>query len=259
MRIWILSDLHRDVGAPPWEPRSIPAADVAVVAGDICEGLPEAVEWAAGALGRHMPVILVPGNHSFYRRTHGEEIARGRAAAAAAGVHLLEDEAVTLGGVRFCGTTLWTDYALDGVEHRAAAMAAARHGLNDHRRITWSTRPEWRRFRPQEALALHEASLRFLEAALDASGDGLPRVAVTHHGPAPASVAPAFAGDPLNPAFVSDLRPLIAARRPALWIHGHVHASRDYRLGETRVICNPLGYGSENPAFQADLVVEVGA
>ncbi|AWN42581.1 metallophosphoesterase [Methylobacterium durans] len=259
MRIWLLSDLHRDVGGAPWDPVTVPVADVAVVAGDVCEGLPEAVHWAAEAIGPHMPVVMVPGNHSFYRRTHGEELDRGRAAAAAAGMHLLEDAVVTLGGVRFCGTTLWTDYALDGIERRAAAMETARRGLNDHRRITWTKQPEWRRFRPQEALGLHKASRAYLDAALGENPDGLPQVVVTHHGPAPASVAPAFAGDPLNPAFVSDLSPLIEAHRPALWLHGHVHASRDYVVGATRVVCNPKGYGSENPGFSPDLVIEVGA
>lgn len=258
MRIWILSDLHLGVGGPPWRPARIPAAEVAVVAGDVCEGLTAAVGWAAQTIGRHMPVVLVPGNHEFYRRSHGEELARGRAAAQAAGVHLLEDAAVTLGGVRFCGATLWTDYALDGVHRQAAAMDAARRGLNDHRLIGWPG-PPGRRFRPEEALGLHGASRAFLDACLGANPGGLPQVVVTHHGPTPASLDPAFVGDPLNPAFASDLTALVAARRPALWVHGHVHASRDYRHGHTRVVCNPHGYGSENPAFREDLVVEVGS
>ncbi len=254
MRIWILSDLHLDAGRP-WSPPRIPEADVAVVAGDVCEGLPAAVRWSADAIGRHMAVVLVAGNHEYYRGQHGEELAAGRAAADSLGVHLLEDAAVVIDGVRFCGATLWTDYALEGTERRAAAMDAARRGLNDHRVIGWSRQPP-RRFGPEEALALHEASRAFLDRAL-AEG-GLPQVVVTHHGPAPRSVAPAFAGDPLNPAFVSDLGGLIEARRPALWVHGHVHATRDYRQGSTRVLCNPHGYGSENPTFQEDLVVEVG-
>lgn len=39
MRLWILSDLHIDVGKP-WEPPAIPQADIAVVAGDVREGIP---------------------------------------------------------------------------------------------------------------------------------------------------------------------------------------------------------------------------
>ena len=59
-------------------------------------------------------------------------------------------------------------------------------------------------------------------------------------------------------AFVSDLSALIEAHRPALWVHGHVHNSSDYRIGDTRIVCNPHGYGNENPDFDGALVVEVG-
>ena len=60
-------------------------------------------------------------------------------------------------------------------------------------------------------------------------------------------------------AFVSDLEDLILATHPTLWVHGHVHNSCDYRVGATRVLCNPHGYGSENPTFDGALVVEVGS
>lgn len=259
MRIWILSDLHLDIGRKPWSPPDIPDADVAVIAGDVCQGLPEAIGWAARTIGPHMPVVMTAGNHEFYNRVHDIELARGREAAAAAGVHFLEDGVVELNGVHFSGSTLWTDYALDGVGRRAVAMEAARRGLNDHRRITATLHPEWRRFRPEEALSIHRASRRFLDGALDGDANGSPHVVVTHHGPAPASVHPAFEGDPLNPAFVSDLRELIEARRPALWVHGHVHANRDHTVGTTRIVCNPHGYPSENPGFRDDLVIEVGS
>jgi hypothetical protein len=46
--------------------------------------------------------------------------------------------------------------------------------------------------------------------------------------------------------------------RAALWIHGHVHTAQDYRLGETRVLCNPRGYPVENnTGFQGGLVVSL--
>jgi predicted phosphodiesterase len=52
---------------------------------------------------------------------------------------------------------------------------------------------------------------------------------------------------------------LVARSGAALWIHGHTHVSQDYRIGNTRVICNPRGYaGYElNPAFDPRLIIEV--
>ncbi len=81
---------------------------------------------------------------------------------------------------------------------------------------------------------------------------------VTHPAPNPGSVHPRYAVDLLSAAFVSDLSKLIEGRRPALWIHGHVHSSFDHRVGPTRVICNPHGYGRyENRAFNPALVVDI--
>ena len=45
---------------------------------------------------------------------------------------------------------------------------------------------------------------------------------------------------------------------PDVWVHGHVHHSVGYVLGETQVLCNPRGYADENPAFDPALVIEVG-
>jgi len=43
-----------------------------------------------------------------------------------------------------------------------------------------------------------------------------------------------------------------------LWVHGHMHISRDYFIGKTHILCNPRGYTDEpNPDFKADLVIEI--
>ena len=58
-------------------------------------------------------------------------------------------------------------------------------------------------------------------------------------------------------AYAFQLLVRFAAGRPDLWLHGHVHARRDHRIGPTRILCNPLGYDGENPAFDPACVVEV--
>lgn len=54
---------------------------------------------------------------------------------------------------------------------------------------------------------------------------------------------------------------MIDRRQPELWIHGHVHQPFDYGVeplegAPTRIVCNPRDYLDENPAFNAQLVVE---
>jgi hypothetical protein len=83
---------------------------------------------------------------------------------------------------------------------------------------------------------------------------------VTHHSPSFRSVPARFARDPLSAAYSSHLDDLVERSGAAIWVHGHTHDSFDYKIGGTRVICNPRGYFGRvlNPKFNPRLVIEVG-
>jgi hypothetical protein len=61
---------------------------------------------------------------------------------------------------------------------------------------------------------------------------------------------------PRRHVVASELSTLVDAAQPALWVHGHIHEQRDYRLGPTRVVCNPRGT-RDGHGFDPELVVEV--
>jgi len=255
MRIQIFSDLHCDVY--PIKPITIvPGVDLVIVAGDVCEGVLRAFEHLRRIVPIDIPIVMVLGNHEFYRRFIPDELALAFSHADAFNLRVLSDTAVELGGVRFVGATLWTDYRIFGEANQTAVMNACAKGMNDHRLIGWQKRP-WLRFRPQEAARLHHQSRAYLKDVLSKPFDG-PSVMVTHTAVHRNSMLPRFATDPITGAFVSDLEDLLLTTSPALAVHGHVHNSCDYRVGQTRVLCNPHGYGTENPNFDGALVVEVG-
>ncbi|RWL85663.1 MAG: phosphatase [Mesorhizobium sp.] len=254
MRIWLLSDLHLEF-ADLRQPLVIPDADVCVVAGDLCRVPANGVRWLAENIARAMPCVYVAGNHEFYKGAIKEGLDDGRAAAARfPDVHFLENELVVVDGVRFIGATLWTDYRVEG--HHRLAMSHARERMNDYRAIDLQKNP-WRRFVPEAACRMHFESRQFIEAALRA--DNSPTVMVTHHLPHPRSIPERFKGDLLNAAYASDLAELIELGRPALWMHGHTHDSCDYRVSDTRIVCNPRGYEDENSEFDLAFVVQVGS
>ena len=261
MRLWVLSDLHFEFDRPLHKGRAqvCPEADVCVVAGDVLNGCGNSIRWLHDNVSPAMPVIFVAGNHEFYDNSVLEGVEWGRVhAAECPGVHFLENNIAVIGGVRFLGCTLWTDYALDGKgrQERAWAMANAEGRLNDHRVIAWRTLPRYEAFTPLRALELHERSRAFLSQELAKPFDG-PTVVVTHHAPHVRSVHPRWKGSSLNPAFTSDLSELVELYRPQLWVHGHTHDSFDYVVRDTRVVCNPRGYGNENPIFDPLKIVEV--
>lgn len=262
MKIWVLSDLHltsfeRTLHTLPEVIPAIPDADLAVIAGDVGDGVESSAAWLAEHIRPHMPVVWTLGNHEFYGGWFraSRELARRRSADL--GITLLDDDVAIIDGVRFCGSTLWTDYDLysNGDEAiRRQHMVYARHYLNDHRHIDLEA-GKMDRFLPAHAREQHLQSRAWLERVLGEpfAGD---TVVLTHHAPSSKSVAPLYRGDPLTPAFVSNLDELIVRHQPRYWIHGHTHSSFNYRIGRTRILCNPRGYGRENlSGFQRGLVL----
>lgn len=256
LRVQIVSDLHVDV-ADTDRLRLAPGTDILVVAGDTCAGTVEGFAHLRGVVPRPTQIVVVAGNHEFYGKVHTAELARARAAAPDFGITFLEDEVAVIGGARFLGCTLWTDYRLFGDRHRVVAMAVARRGLNDHSAIAWRDAPAWRYFRPEEAADLHAASRDFLAGALAQPFPG-PTVVVSHHAPHPAGIAPRYGRDPLSAAFASDLTEMITAGAPDLWLFGHTHHPVDRMIGRTRLVANPHGYGDEcRTTFDPARVIDI--
>lgn len=71
-------------------------------------------------------------------------------------------------------------------------------------------------------------------------------IVMTHHLPSEKCVASIYAMEPTNRWFVGDCEDVILAKSPRAWIFGHTHMPFDFQLGNTRMVCNPLGYPGEN-------------
>ncbi len=253
-RLWIFSDLHQDWADNAWDPTAhAPAFDVAVAAGDVHSPLTQAIDW----LGDHFagtPVLYVPGNHCFWwdrgddRYTHDDQIARGRDLAVRRGIYLLSDDALTLGNVRYLGSTLWSDLRW-GTWSATHGARTAQKGMNDYRRIRRRRSGHHKYVRPSDTVAWHRASRAWLDDKLGLPFAG-PTVVVTHHAPHQMSLpSPDF---DLAHCYASDLSRLIEDRQPNLWVHGHLHSRSDYRIGATRIVCNARGHIEEDSAKDFD-------
>jgi predicted phosphodiesterase len=252
MKLNVLSDLHLSQGELA-HPQT--DADIVILAGDIARP-EEAVAWAAAF---DKPVLYVAGNHEFYGGSIEGTVPRLKQLCRDTNVRVLDDEAVVIGGVRFLGSTLWTDMRLfgDGAASVAAADAAQRF-MRDYTRIHIDEAGE-RPFSPDHARVLFDRHSAWLARELEKPHDGH-TVVITHHAPSPLSIHPRFTGSPINACFVSNAEHLLGRERVQLWIHGHTHDSFDYLCHGTRVVCNPRGYArnavNENPVFEPGFVVE---
>lgn len=263
MKLQLASDLHLEFieGSHPGELLVRPAegAEVLVLAGDIANGT-DVVRLFAN-WPQDVDIVYIMGNHEAYGRDW-EQVRRDLATAChGTRIHFLDNSAAVIRGVRFLGTTLWTDMRIDGFP-MDVAMRRVRASINDFDAIQHNGQA----FEPAIFLEEHRLSVQWLERMLDTPFDG-PTVVVTHHGPHPQSIAPQYRFD-VNGGFTSDLTPLV--RKAKLWLHGHTHVGFDYEAEGCRVVVNPHGYvwnrGSaktaadfarENPAYWDDLVIEV--
>ena len=258
MKIQLLSDLHLETD-PTFLAEPAAGADLLVLAGDIGSyrqgSRLNGTDFGLGSYsprnGWPTPVVYVPGNHEYDNLDFDDTHARLRELCDGLDILWLERETRVIGGVRFVGTTLWTDFdalAAPGdtigevLKKRAKAFRAADFYLE---------KAEMRRHgAPFMAEQMREQGLacqQWLDAALRAPFDG-PTVAITHFAPTLASADPRYGVTAGTAGFCNALDGLLPLAD--YWIHGHLHCAQDYVQNGCRVIANPLGYAKKGE--QAD-------
>ena len=237
MKIQVLSDLHTETHMDGGKSfvkslQSRPKTDLLVIAGDLTNQVNHQlaktdVLHPLACDGLSSNVLYVLGNHDFWGSKPPWTIENNKTC-----VDLVTSpQILTYKNKRVLAGTMW----FPPTKHKKT---------NDFTQI-----PNFEPWVYEQNAAFH----RFLEENLR-KGD----IVVTHYAPSFNSVHPRFVGSPVNTCFVSDETELILERKPALWIHGHMHDSFDYMLGNTRVVCNPFGYRWEvNPKFDDSLVIKV--
>ena len=217
----------------------------------------EAVWWLRQRVSDR-PVLFVPGNHDYERNRPWEALAAMRRAAEGSNVIVLWNEAVTLDGVRYIGSPLWSD-PTQGDENPEEVLELVRLNTDLKRSFGADGRPldgHW-------LVEQHRQARAFIADEL-AADHGLPKVVLTHWAPSVRSQHPDFAGTRLAKYWACDCEDLVAQAH--LWLHGHIHDSVNYRVGDDPtkglVLSNPRGrsdtFGlSSNPRFQMPAMVTV--
>jgi len=280
MKIQLISDLHLEAH-PHWVAQPAPGADVLVLAGDIGSYQPGSqlldTDFGLGRFsplaGWPTPVLFVPGNHEYDGLDFDLAHARLRETCQRLGMIWLERESVVMNGVRFVGTTLWSDFdalgptgdaitqasrsqaAVSPLTQQLKAREKAFRAANYYLRKTQTVRHG----EPWLAGGVREQALlcqTWLHDALTQPFAG-PTVAVTHFAPSLHSADPRYGLTPGTAGFcnaMDDFLPLAQC-----WLHGHLHAPSDYLHNGCRVVANPLGYARKNEqaAFQPQCLIEI--
>ncbi len=273
MKIQLLSDLHLEVH-PHYQPHHARGSEVLVLAGDIgsyqkgsrLEDPDFGLARFSPLHGWPTPVLFVPGNHEYDMLDFDEAHERLRATCERLGLIWLEREVLELQGVRFIGTTLWSDfdalgpaqddpYATIGAQLKARERAY--RAANFYLRTTGTVRDGI----PMLAEQVREQSLlcqAWLRAALARPFAGV-TVAVTHFAPSLRSADPRYGLTPGTAGFCNAMDDSLA--RAGLWLHGHLHAPSDYWRNGCHVLANPLGYArkDEQLGFLPAMLIDTAA
>lgn len=242
MKIGIHSDLHLEFGDHDLDQDYLANLDVLILAGDI--GVAEiGAQWASRFrhLAPHMEILYIPGNHEYYGQEFESTTKLIQTFCDENGIKFLHNRKVIVYDkvdgkeVTFVGGTLWTDFNLYPDRYMPAKLTAP-NIMNDYRLI--------RGFDTNTAEEEHNITRKHIERTLKNVGSFPTKIAivVTHHSPHLKSIDERFGTDLSNAYYASDLSDIINRYQPKVWVHGHTHVSKDYTLGDTRVICNPRGY-----------------
>ena len=255
MKIGYVSDLHLEgSNITPLQGEW----DILVIAGDLSAEL-SMLDGFFRNLDPDIPVVYVLGNHEYEGQRLCQlpdkirEVTDGYPQ-----VHLLIDQAVEIKGVRFLGSTLWSDFSSGGTQMQSKKWAV--QNVVDFSYIFFRDEPTkpWRSLTGEKMIELHEYAVQWLTLMLRIPFPG-PTVIVTHFAPHKKSIHEKFRHTDSS-YWVNDLEHLMG--RADLWIHGHVHTSFDYTVEGTRVVCNPRGYSptydlSGNTDYQGVKVLDM--
>lgn len=265
-RLLQVSDLHLEFNAD-FRLRNTEKADWLNLGGDICvaeyftrskaspkrELAERWLEFFEVVSREFETVTYILGNHeSYYGNLHDTANILKETLQRFPNIRILDNQWTTINGFQVFGATLWTDVD----KRNPLALNAVQQGMNDFKLIQYRG---YRKLLPLESALLHSKTLEEFSRTYIF---GTPCIFLSHHAPSYRSIHETYRTgrySHLNPAYYSDLDNFILNHQDlVLWTHGHVHSNFDYYIGNTRVVCNPHGYGNENKdEFSSRLIIEL--
>lgn len=254
MRVQYASDLHLEFGENSrWlkEHPLIPSADILVLAGDI--GYLGDDNYISHPFWNRVSedfnqVIVVPGNHEFYKFFDINELRNGWQLEIRHNVRVCYNSVIALNEeTDLIASTLWAHIP-------PSEEYLTERCVSDFKRIrNGEFRLSAQRFNEE-----HEVCRNFIEKAVSESNTERIVVA-THHVPSFTLMAEEFKDSSINGAFTVEVAGMIAESRINCWIYGHSHRNIDKMIGSTRCVSNQLGYvfQNEHNTFRRDAVTEI--
>ena len=243
MKIQYASDLHLEFGANSAilrEHPMQPVGDILVLAGDIGYLSDDSLtkhpfwDWASD---NFREVVVIPGNHELYRNFDINELTDGWELNLRNNARYVYNRVIHLDDTTdLIASTLWAEISPEDGYITQRNVSDFHYIRDDEKGWPWGF---------------------FEDAVKESRADNI--IVATHHVPSFALMDDEFNGSPINGAFTSELGDFIADSKIKYWIYGHSHRNISRLIGNTRCVCNQLGYVRvlEHLYFKTDAVIEL--
>lgn len=188
-------------------------------------------------------VICVPGNHEYYDEKYSFDQTNKLIECESKKIfdefgnfHYLNNSSVTIDGVKYIGTTLWSQ--LDPLCKKDITSQ-----LNDFNYITLNNNCDKLTF--EQYVQMHQTCLNWLQQEIDQTINTEMNqnfVVITHHLPSYQLIHPKYKFASINSAFYTNLDDIIKGK---LWVAGHTHQPMTKIINNTLIVVNPFGYANE--------------
>jgi len=248
VRIQILSDLHIDVNYryvkesnkyniyKLFENKA--DADVLILAGDTCQlTFNKKNNFLLNyVLPNYDCVIEIPGNHDYYGLDWNFENDLNYDFE---NYHYLDNRVFIYNGVKFIGTTLWSDIPIN-------KSALITNSINDYNYIKgFTTDISTKEFKKNK---------KFI---FDNLTDEYTNIVISHHLPFTNLIGNEYVNNRVNSAYASNVIPPMCKDKINVkyWIHGHSHNIMQKEINECIFIRNPFGYITHTENKNVDIKI----
>lgn len=228
-----------------------------VLAGDIVllKYLNDFLPFFQNLSNRFKNVIWIFGNHEWFsnkiKKERFDEVEQ--ILSIFKNIHVLENKSIELNEYLFLGTTMWSDINHGDYITALDVVAVSK----DYKKIDFKEGQRYSKLRPRHVSMMFKNAQEFINSTLKAYKDSkLIKVVITHHPPMREAVPEEYQA---NPDFWSDFGDFDFKYlqenkiEPEFWLHGHIHKSQKFKIGNVSILSNPYGYDDVHLEVKKDL------